>query len=85
MPTVLRINGYVTPKQIKATRLTFTEDALEVQLEDGRNISLPLEWFPRLRDATPEARANWRFIGGGLGIHWADLDEDLSVAKFLEP
>jgi len=61
----------------------FTEDALIVQLLDGREISVPLEWFPRLRDATAEQRSNWRLSGRGLGLHWEDLDEDLSVAGLL--
>lgn len=79
------MNTLVVPKQIKATTVSFSESSLEVQLEDGRTVTMPLEWYPRLRNATPEARANWRLMGGGLGIHWADLDEDLSVARFLEP
>ncbi len=79
------MNTLVAPRQIKATTIAFSDDALEVQLEDGRTVTMPLEWYPRLRNATPEARANWRLMGGGLGIHWADLDEDLSVARFLEP
>lgn len=58
-------------------------DALHVRLADGREISAPLEWFPRLRDASPEQRGRWRPIGGGVGIHWPDLDEDISVAGLL--
>ena len=57
--------------------------ALRVELADGREIVAPLEWFPRLRDGTEAQRANWRPIGGGVGIHWPDLDEDLSVAGLL--
>lgn len=68
---------------ILAVNVSFTEDALHVRLADGREIAVPLEWFPRLRDATPEQRDNWRFIGRGVGIHWEDLDEDLSVAGLL--
>jgi hypothetical protein len=56
---------------------------LHVTLADGRELAAPLEWFPHLRDATPEQRANWRFIGRGQGIHWPDLDEDISVAGLL--
>jgi len=59
------------------------DEALHVQLMDGRVISVPLEWFPRLRDATPEQRANWRLIGKGVGIHWKEIDEDLSVPALL--
>jgi len=58
---------------------------LHVQLVDGREIGAPLEWFPRLRDATPAQRANWRLIGQGVGIHWEDLDEDLSIAGLVAP
>ena len=56
---------------------------LQVQLSDGRSVIVPLEWFPRLRDASPEQRANWRLIGKGVGIHWEDLDEDLSVSALM--
>ena len=66
-----------------AVDVTTDESALHVRLADGRELSVPLEWFPRLRDATPEQRSNWRFIGRGQGIHWADVDEDISVAGLL--
>jgi hypothetical protein len=56
---------------------------LRVILADGRELAAPLEWFPRLRDATTEQRAHWRFIGRGQGIHWPDIDEDISVAGLL--
>ena len=81
MPTVLRIRGYRST--VLATEVRFDADRLEVQLSDGREISVPLEWFPKLRDATEEQRANWRLIGGGVGIHWEAIDEDLSVAGLL--
>ena len=61
----------------------FTEEMLCVQLLDGREIYAPLEWFPMLRDASEEERNDWRLIGGGVGIHWEKLDEDLSVAGLL--
>lgn len=67
----------------RARRIEFIPDALVVHLEDGRSLTVPLEWFPRLRDATPAARTRWELIGRGLGIHWPDLDEDLSVAGLL--
>jgi len=67
-----------------ATDVRFDEEMLRVQLSDGREIGAPLEWFPNLRDATEEQRANWRLIGKGVGIHWEDIDEDLSVAGLLE-
>lgn len=60
-----------------------TNDALHVRLADGREVSVPLEWFPRLRDATPEQRGHWRLIGGGVGLHWEDVDEDISVESLL--
>jgi hypothetical protein len=60
-----------------------TDVALRVVLADGREIVTPLEWFPRVRDAAPAQRSNWRTVGGGVGIHWPDLDEDISVAGLL--
>lgn len=60
-----------------------TSDTLTVDLADGRSIAVPLAWFPRLAHATPSERANWRFIGRGEGIHWPDLDEDISVENLL--
>jgi hypothetical protein len=56
---------------------------LVVILADGRELAAPLAWFPRLLDATPEQRRNWRLIGRGQGIHWSDVDEDISVAGLL--
>lgn len=66
-----------------ATSLRFTDDELIVALEDGRTLSTPLAWFPRLLAATPEQRAQWRLIGRGEGIRWDGLDEDLSIAGLL--
>ena len=63
--------------------LSFTSDALKVVLADGREVSAPLEWFPRLRDANEQQRKNWRLIGSGVGIHWEDVDEDISVKSLL--
>jgi Protein of unknown function (DUF2442) len=60
-----------------------TDDRLVVILADGRELASPLTWFPRLFDATPEQRRNWRLIGRGQGIHWPDVDEDISVAGLL--
>ena len=73
----------VSAPDARARRVEFIPDALVVHLEDGRSLTVPLEWFPRLRDATPAARNRWELIGRGLGIHWPDLDEDLSVAGLL--
>ncbi len=61
-----------------------TEAFLRVTLADGRQISVPLEWFPRLRKATRTQRRKWRLIAGGVGIHWDALDEDISVAGLLK-
>ncbi|MBT3279420.1 MAG: DUF2442 domain-containing protein [Phycisphaerales bacterium] len=66
-----------------ATGVEFTADDLHVRLADGRVVSVPLMWFPALRDANETQRANFRLIGGGVGIHWPDLDEDISVEGLL--
>jgi hypothetical protein len=66
-----------------AVDVSTDESSLRVTLADGRELAVPLEWFPRLRDATPEQRRNWRFIGRGQGVHWPDVDEDISVAGLL--
>ncbi len=68
---------------VLAVDVRFTDDALVVRLSDGREVSVPLEWFPRLRDATPEQRKNWRFIGKGIGMHWEEVDEDIAVSTLL--
>ena len=61
----------------------FTEDTLSVDLRDGRTIIVPLAWYPRLLNATDEERKNWCVAGGGYGIHWPDIDEDLSTEGLL--
>jgi len=61
----------------------FTEDSLSVDLMDGRTISVPLAWYPRLLHASPAQRQNWQVCGGGFGIHWPDIDEDLSTEGLL--
>jgi hypothetical protein len=61
----------------------FTEDTLSVQLMDGRTISVPLVWYPRLLNATKEQRENWQIAGGGYGIYWEEIDEDLSTEGLL--
>ncbi|MFQ3168918.1 MAG: hypothetical protein ACI8QI_001474 [Limisphaerales bacterium] len=58
-------------------------DTLSLELTDGRSVSVPLDWYPRLLHATPEERGNWRLLGQGRGIHWPDLDEDISVEGVL--
>jgi hypothetical protein len=67
-----------------ATSVRFDQEHIYVQLSDAREISVPLEWFPRLRDANKKQRNNWRLIGKGIGIHWEDLDEDISVPGLLK-
>ena len=66
-----------------ARDVSFTEHALHVVLADGREISAPLQWFPRLLGATPEQRAQWGLIGDGIGIHWPQVDEDIEVESLL--
>ena len=66
-----------------AHRLTVSDEALIVDLADGRTITVPLVWFPRLARGSAAERENWRLIGGGEGIHWPDLDEDISVTSLL--
>lgn len=63
--------------------MRFDAERLIVDLADGRTIAVPLAWYPRLLDATPAQRANWTSAGGGFGIHWPVVDEDLSVADLL--
>ena len=74
-----------SPVELDATAVAVVVDAgmLRITLADGRELAAPLEWFPRLRDATPEQRKKWRLIGRGQGIHWPDVDEDISVAGLL--
>ena len=77
------MNISVAKKEPRAVDVAVTKEALHVRLADGREISVPLEWLPRLRDASPAARKNWRLIGGGVGIQWEELDEVLSVEGLL--
>lgn len=66
-----------------AQAVRVTQDSLHVDLADGRTISVPLAWYPRLLQATADERKNWRLIGAGRGIHWEDVDEDISVEGLL--
>jgi hypothetical protein len=66
-----------------AVSVTITDDTLCVDLSDGRSISVPLAWYPRLMNASEPERDNWRLIGHGAGIHWEDIDEDISVEGLL--
>jgi hypothetical protein len=70
-------------KQVTAQNVNVTEDSLAVDLADGRTITVPLAWFPRLEHGTATERDHWRFIGNGVGIHWPELDEDISTASLL--
>ncbi len=68
---------------LKATEIRVTDDTLVMDLADGRSVSAPLVWFPRLANGTQPERNNYRLIGGGEGVHWPDLDEDISVENVL--
>ncbi|MEB2777616.1 DUF2442 domain-containing protein [Algoriphagus sp. D3-2-R+10] len=70
-------------KSNQASGLSFSESKMIISMEDGREISIPLEWFPSLRNASETELNNWRFIGDGEGIHWEDLDEDLLVSELI--
>jgi len=67
----------------RVAAVAIDEDTLSVRLMDGRTISVPLVWYPRLLNATPAERGNWQLAGGGYGIHWPDIDEDLSTEGLL--
>ncbi|MEQ1607247.1 MAG: DUF2442 domain-containing protein [Pyrinomonadaceae bacterium] len=66
-----------------AVDVSFTDHSMTVRLADGREITVPLEWSSLLRNAAPVERNKWRLIGGGVGIHWEDIDEDISIASLL--
>jgi hypothetical protein len=72
-----------TKAEAKAIDVDITDDSIDVTLVDGRRVSAPLEWFPRLRNVSPKQRLNWGFIGPGIGIHWEEIDEDISVRSLL--
>lgn len=71
------------PAPPRAVNVVVTDDTLTVDLEDGRTISVPIGWFPRLAYGTPEERANFQISGAGRGIHWPDLDEDIGIEGLL--
>jgi uncharacterized protein DUF2442 len=73
----------VESREALATHVEVSEDTLSVELADGRTIAAPLAWYPRLAHASAEERRVWRLLGGGRGIHWPALDEDISVANLL--
>ena len=66
-----------------AVDVGFANDAIHFVLADGREISAPLEWFPRLRDASDKQRQSWRLIGKGMGVHWPEIDEDIAVSAII--
>jgi len=70
-------------RMVSAQSVNVTDDALIMDLSDGRTVLVPLAWFPRLLHGTPEERDKWRLIGDGEGIHWPDLDEDISVENLI--
>ena len=78
------MNSLVINKSKKAINVVFSDSKMIVFLEDGRELSIPLEWFPRLRNATVKQLKKWRFIGNGEGIHWDEIDEDVSIENLLE-
>ncbi len=90
MPRTLGHNGAAAFSLRSKARIVlimdvqFADDAMQVRFTNGRKIRIPLEWFPKLRDAVPEARRNWHLIGKGIGVHWPDLDEDLSLEGLLK-
>jgi len=69
--------------EVRAQNLAITDDSLVVDLSDGRSITVPLAWYPRLQHGTPDERNNFRWIGAREGIHWPDLDEDVSVENLI--
>jgi hypothetical protein len=77
--TILAVNMDIP----NAVSVFIDEDTLTVELDDGRTISVPVAWYPRLLHASKEERANWRMIGKGHGIHWENIDEDISVEGIL--
>jgi len=77
------MNSSSTENSGSARNVQFTDDELVIELSDGRKISAPLVWFPRLLSASAEARQHWQILGGGEGIHWPEADEDISVGNLL--
>lgn len=78
------MNTLTTNKSYLATDISFTNEKMVIYFQDGRELAIPLEWFPKLRSASIEQLKKWRFIGDGEGIHWEELDEDVLVTNLLE-
>jgi len=83
MPTILDHPNPPMKADERVASAEVAEDALCVALMDGRTITVPLYWYPRLQDATEAQRQNWQIAGGGFGLHWPDIEEDLSTAGLL--
>ena len=77
------MHSLATETDVRAMHVAVEEARLVVDLMDGRTIAVPLAWYPRLANATPEQRSHWERAGGGYGIHWPDIDEDLSTEGLL--
>ena len=77
------MNTAVQIQEVRIKNVNITDDTITAQLMDGRIISVPLAWSWRLSEATPEQRSNWRIIGDGDGVHWPDIDEDISAEGML--
>ena len=77
------MHSLATETDVRAMHVAVEEARLVVDLMDGRTIAIPLAWYPRLANATPEQRIHWELAGGGYGIHWTDIDEDLSTEGLL--
>jgi hypothetical protein len=77
------MNTLTINKSSNAVEVWFDQLKMFVRLDDGREIAIPIDWFPRLREASEKEKNNWRLVGGGEGIHWEDIDEDILVAGLL--
>lgn len=77
------MNFFAPDADVRAAHVVVEDARLVVELMDGRSIAVPLAWFPRLANATPQQRNHWELAGGGYGIHWPDIDEDLSTEGLL--
>ena len=78
-----RLQRAFVPTTVLAKQLDFDDSTMQVTFTDGRVLIVPLNWFPLLRDATPEQRAKYEIGGGGISLHWPDIDEDLSIAGLM--
>lgn len=78
------MHSLISDTDLRVMNISIDEDRLTVELMDGRTIGVPLAWYPRLANATPQQRNNWELAGAGYGIHWPDIDEDLSTEGLLQ-